>query len=74
MGALITTRYLMRAPHLRKHPHVNVLDVGTRDPDWNYVLGLARGGAGVTTNAARMVDDLCPLHGFLASWLLFDHV
>jgi len=73
MGALITTRYLMRAPHLRKHPDVNVLNVGTRDPDWNHVLRLARGGACVATNAARMVDYFCPLHGFVASWLFADH-
>jgi hypothetical protein len=61
--ALITTGHLVCATRLWKHTYVYVLNVGARDPDRHDVLGLAGGGARVTADATRVVDDLRPLHG-----------
>jgi hypothetical protein len=57
----------MRASHLRKHTHVDVLNIGARHPDRHDVFGLARGGARVTADAAGVIDDLGPLHASILS-------
>ena len=67
--ALIAARYLMRAPHLRKHSDVDVLDVGAGDAYRHDVLGLAGGRARMTTDAAGVVDHFRPLDAVLASCL-----
>ena len=74
VGALIATRHLMRAPHLRPLAHVHVLDVGARDTDGDNILGLARGRTRMTTDATSVIDDFRPLHAIGASCLLVDHV
>jgi len=65
--ALITTRDLMCTTHLRKHSHVDVLNVGPRNADGDDVLRLARGGAGVATDTAGVVDNLRPLDAAVSS-------
>lgn len=72
--ALITARDLVRASRLWKHADVDVLDVGARDADGYDVFRLARCRARVTADAARVVDDLCPLNPLVVTWLLIDHV
>jgi hypothetical protein len=74
MRALIAARYLMRAPHLREHTDVDVLDVGARDADGNDVFRFARRSAGVTADAAGVIDYFGPLHTILASCLLIEHL
>ena len=74
MSALIAARHLMRAPHLRKHANIDVLDVCARDADRNYVFRFACGRARVAPDAAGMIDHLRPLHAVLTSCLLLDHV
>ena len=73
MGALITARHLVRAAHLWKHAHVDVLDIGPRDADGHDVFRLARRRARVTANTASLVDDLGPLDWRVSSWLWLDH-
>lgn len=65
MRALIAARDLMRAPHGGKHTNVDVLYVSARDRKRYQVFRFAGSRAGVTANAARVVDDLGPLHRFL---------
>ena len=72
--ALIATRYLMGAPHLRPHTDVDVFDVSARHADRNNVLRLARGGTRVASDAASVVDDFRPLHTIRVRCLLVDHV
>ena len=62
VSALIAARHLMSASRLRKHADVDVFDVCARDGKRNEIFRLARGGAGVTADAARMVDYLGPLN------------
>ena len=73
MRALIAARDLMRAARLRKDADVDVLDVSARDGKRHEILRLARGRAGVTADAAGVVDDLGPLHTVIASCLWLDH-
>jgi hypothetical protein len=61
MSALIAPRHLMRPSRLRKKSYVNMLDVGTRDSQRDFIFGFAGGRAGVTADAARVVNDFCPL-------------
>jgi hypothetical protein len=74
VGALVATCYLVRAAHLRPDADVNVLDVSTRDADRNDVLGLTGCRARVTSNAARVVDYLRPLHLISVSCFWLNHV
>ena len=67
MRALVATRHLMRATDLRKHADINVLDVRARDADGNDVFRLARSGAGMTTDAAGVIDHFGPLHAISSS-------
>ena len=68
--ALIAARYLVRAARLGRDADVDVLYIGARDADRNNVFRLAGSGAGMTTDATSVVDDLGPLnllrlkHGF----------
>ena len=71
--ALIAAGYLMRAPDLRKHAHVDVLDVGAGDANRHDVLRLAGRRARMATDTAGLVDHLGPLNRGLASWLWLDH-
>jgi len=71
--ALITPRHLMCATHLRKYADVDMLNVRARHANRDDVLRLAGSRARMTTNAARMVDDLRPLHAFIAHCLLWKH-
>ena len=70
MRALIAARDLVRAARLGKDADVDVLYIGARDADRNNVFRLAGSGAGMTTDATSVVDDLGPLnllrlkHGF----------
>ena len=70
MRALVATRYLVGAARLGKDADVNVLDVGAGDAEWDDVFRFAGSGAGMTTDATRVVDHLGPLnllrlnHGF----------
>jgi len=73
VSALIATSHLVRAANLGKHSDVDVLDVGSGDANGYDVLGLARGRAGMTTDAACVVYNFGPLHGPFASYLLFGH-
>jgi hypothetical protein len=66
MRALITARDLMSAPRVWKFSDINVLDVGARDRQRHNVFGLASGRAGMTADAARMVNNLRPLHLMIA--------
>ena len=59
--ALITPRHLMRSSRLRKHANVNVLHVSARHTERHFILRLAGRSAGVTANAARVVNHLRPL-------------
>ena len=63
----------MRAAHLWKHAHIDVLDVGASDANWHDVFRLAGRRARMTTDAAGVVDYLRPLNGILASWFWLDH-
>jgi hypothetical protein len=72
--ALIATRYLMRTPHLRPLPNINVLYVSARYTDRDNVLRLARGRARMASDAAGVVDNFRPLHTISARCLLVDHV
>src|SRR6185295_7323994 len=60
--ALIAARHLMSAARLWKDADVDMLHIRPRHRQRDQVLGLAGGGAGMTTNAARLVDNLGPLH------------
>src|SRR6185503_2344815 len=71
---LIAARDLVRAPRLWKDADVDVLNVSAGDADGHDVFRLACGRAGVTADAAGVVDDLRPLNALVASWLLIDHV
>ena len=71
MRALIAARHLMRASSLRKLSNINVLDVGTRHRERHFVFRFAGGRAGMTADAARVIDHLGPLHR-LVLWL-FEH-
>ena len=62
MRALIAARHLVRAAGLRKHADVYVLDVSSRNGKWNEIFRLAGGRAGMTADAARVVDYLGPLY------------
>src|SRR5512132_1648261 len=59
--ALIAASDLERAPGLRKDADVDGLDVRPRNPQRHLVLGLACGRAGMTADAASLVDDLDPV-------------
>ena len=72
VGALIATRYLMRAAGLREDADVDMLHVGARHRKRYQIFRLAGGGAGVTTNTPGLVDDFGPLHR-TALWF-FKHV
>jgi hypothetical protein len=61
MRALIAARHLMRAPRLREKTYVNMLDVGARHGERHFVLGFAGGRAGMTADAARVVNNFRPL-------------
>src|SRR3977135_3212434 len=69
---LIAARYLMCAAYLWKHSYVDVLDIGSGDANRHDILRLAGGRAGMTTDAASVVDHLCPLDGARESCLLLD--
>src|SRR5438128_542576 len=56
MRALIAPRHLMRATHLRKHANIYVLDIGAGYADWDDVFRFACGGAGMTADAAGVID------------------
>jgi hypothetical protein len=58
---LIATSDLVRAPGLRKHADIDVLYISSGNRNGNDVFGLTRGGAGMTADAASVVDYLCPL-------------
>ncbi|MDX6290383.1 MAG: hypothetical protein QOH42_2182 [Blastocatellia bacterium] len=73
VGTLVAARYLMRAPDLWKHTNVDVFHVGSGDADRHDILRLAGGRAGMTTDAASVVDDLGPLDGARGSCLWLDH-
>ena len=60
--ALIAARDLMSAPRLRELSQIDVLNVGAGDADGYHVFRLARGRTRMAANAARVVDDLRPLH------------
>src|SRR6185503_12423222 len=72
--ALVATRHLVRAAHLRPDADVNVLNISAGDADRNHVLGLACRGAGVAANAASVVDYLRPLHAISVSCFWLNHV
>src|SRR5690606_41370190 len=61
--ALVAARDLECAARVRKLADVDVLDVRARDGERHLVLLLARGGARVAADAARLVDDLGPERG-----------
>jgi hypothetical protein len=71
MSALIAARNLMCAASLRKDAYVDMFHVGSGDGKRNEIFRLTGSGAGMTTNASRLVDDLGPLHR-PALWL-FNH-
>src|SRR5215510_14508446 len=73
VGALITSSHLVRATHLRKYAHVDVLHIGSGHADRYDVLGLACRRTCMTTDAPGMVDDLGPLHAVVADWLCWIH-
>jgi hypothetical protein len=52
---------------LRKHADVYVLDVSSGNGKWDEIFRLAGGRAGMTADAARVVDYLGPLYG--GCWL-----
>src|SRR5258708_5650625 len=56
--ALVAACYLVRAAHLWKHAHIDVLDIRACDANRHDILRLARGRAGMTTDAARVVCHL----------------
>jgi hypothetical protein len=62
MGTLITARHLMGAPSLWKDTDVDMFYIRSGNGERHQVFRLACGGAGMTANAARMVDDLGPLN------------
>ena len=62
MNALVAARHLMCPARLRKDTDVDVFDVSARDGKRDDVLRLARGGAGVASDTARVVDYLGPLN------------
>jgi hypothetical protein len=62
MSALIAARYLMRPARLRKNTDVDVFDVSPRDGKRDNVFRLARGGAGMASDTACVVDYLGPLN------------
>ena len=62
MCALVSARYLMRAASLWKDANVDMFHIGPRHREWDKILRLARGCAGVAANAARLIDDLGPLY------------
>src|ERR1044072_1479755 len=72
--ALIAARHLMSAAHLGEHAHIDMLNVGARDPDRNDVFRFTRSRARMTADATGVVDDLGPLHAFSASCFLPCHV
>ena len=51
----------MRPPRLRKLADINVLDVSARHRERHFVFRLAGGRAGMTTDAARVVNHFGPL-------------
>ena len=59
--ALITSRYLVRSSRLRKSTYINMLHICARHRERHFVLRLAGRSAGVTANAARVVNHLRPL-------------
>lgn len=65
--ALIAASNLVGATHHGKDTHVNVLNVSPGDADRHDIFGLARGRAGMATDAASVVDDLRPLDTILTS-------
>ena len=60
MRALIASRYLMRATHLRESAYIDVLDVRAGYRQRHQVFRLAGGCARVAADAARVVNDLGP--------------
>jgi hypothetical protein len=59
---LIAAGDLVRTTSLREDTNVDVFDVSACNGDWDYVFRFARSSAGVTADAAGMVDYLCPLN------------
>src|SRR5260370_31951475 len=64
MLALIASGDLKCAARGRERSDVDVLHVRAIDAEGDGVFGFAGGAAGVTPNAAGLVDDLSPLHRF----------
>src|SRR5688572_31682013 len=62
MSALIATRHLVSAARLWKHADINMFDVSARDGKRNEVFRLARRSAGMTSDAACVVNYLSPLN------------
>jgi hypothetical protein len=62
----------MSAAGLRENTDVNMLNVGAGYGKWNQIFRLARGGAGMTADTPRLVDNFGPLHRS-ALWF-FKHV
>ena len=58
--ALVAPGYLERTAGAREVARIDVLDVGACNPQRNFVLRLACGGAGMTADAPGVVDDLGP--------------
>ena len=62
VSALIAACYLVSASRLRKDADVDVFDVCARDGKRNEILRLACRRAGMTADAARVVNYLGPLN------------
>ena len=60
--ALVAAGHLKDPAGLGKCSDVDILHVGAGDRQRDLILGLARGRAGVTADAARVIDDFGPLH------------
>jgi hypothetical protein len=52
----------MCAASLRKDAYVDMLYISAGDGKRDEIFGLAGCGAGMTTNASCLIDDLGPLH------------
>ena len=70
---MITACDLVRASRLREGADVDVLDVSARDGKGNEVFRLAGGRAGMTANAAGVIDYLGPLDSRCLDLLRLEH-
>lgn len=69
--ALVAPGYLKSPPGVREGSNVHRLHVSSGDPQGNFVFGLASSSASMTSNAASLVDDLCPCQAFHGhAWML----